>query len=187
MVGLLRHNWWLIALRGLCALVLAVLILVWTSRTLLTLIFLFGVYTLVDGFLTLVAAFRREKQTRRRWSLVAEGLMGIFAGIVTLLVPDVSAQFILVLLAIWAITTGVSEIRSAIQLRREIAGEWLLGLGGVASILFGLLLLLSGDSTLAVVVLLSGYAFVFGLLLLALAVRLKWAGPSSAPAPDSTS
>lgn len=186
MVGLLRHNWWLIALRGLAALVLAVLILAQPSLTLRALIFLFGVYTLVDGFLSLVAAFRREKQTRRRWSLVAEGLMGIFAGIVTLLVPDISAQFILVLLSIWAITTGVSEVRSAVQLRREIAGEWLLGLGGVTSVLFGLLLLLSGGSTVVVVVLLSGYAFVFGLLLLALAVRLKWAGGGSTPAVDGT-
>lgn len=187
MVGLLRHNWWLIALRGLAALVLAVLILVWTSRTVLALIFLFGVYTLIDGLLTLVSAFRREKQARRRWSVLAEGLMGIFAGIVTLLAPGVSAQFILVVLAIWAITTGVSEIRSAVQLRREIAGEWLLGLGGVTSVLFGLLLLVSGGSPLIVVVLLSGYAFVFGVLLLALAVRLRWAGGSSVPAADGTS
>lgn len=186
MVRLLRHNWWLIALRGLSALALAALILVWPSRTLLALILLFGVYTLIDGFLTLVSAFRREKQARRRWSVVAEGLMGIFAGIVTVLVPELSAQFILVLLAIWAITTGVSEIGSAVQLRREIAGEWLLGLGGVTSVVFGLLLLVSGGSPLIVAVLLSGYACVFGVLLLALAVRLRWAGGSSVAATDGT-
>ncbi len=175
MLGLLGRNWWLVALRGICALVLAVLIFVWPSRTLLALILLFGAYTLIDGLLTLVAAFRHGRQGRRRSSLIVEGLLGIVAGILTFVIPGVSAQFILVLLSAWAITSGVSEIRSAVHLRHEIIGEWLLAAGGIVSVLFGLLLLVSGGSLLVVVVLLSGYAWIFGLLLLALAVRLKLA------------
>lgn len=185
MVGLLRHNWWLVALRGLSAIIVALLLLIWPSRILLALLLLFGVYTLIDGLLTLIAAFRTKNEARRRWWLVFEGLMGIIAGILTVVVPDVSAQFVLILLAIWAITTGVAEIRSAIQLRREIVGEWLLGLGGIISVIFGLLLLVVQGSPVLVIVLLSGYALIFGLLLLALAARLKWAAWSIA-APDNT-
>ncbi|HEY0605207.1 MAG TPA: DUF308 domain-containing protein [Herpetosiphonaceae bacterium] len=185
MVGLLRHNWWLVALRGISAIILALLILVWPSRTLLVLLFLFGVYTLIDGLLTLIAAYRTRDAARRRWWLVFEGVMGIIAGILTVVLPGVSAQFVLILLAIWAITTGVAEIRSAVHLRREIVGEWVLGLGGIVSVLFGLLLMGVQSSPALVIVLLSGYAFVFGLLLLALAVRLKWAA-WSVVAPDNT-
>lgn len=180
MLGLLRHNWWLVALRGISAIMLALLILAWPSRTLLVLLVLFGIYTLIDGLLTLIAAYRTENQARRRWWLVFEGVMGIIAGILTVVLPGVSAQFVLILLAIWAITTGVAEIRSAIHLRREIVGEWVLGLGGITSVLFGLLLMGVQASPLLLIVLLSGYAFVFGLLLLALAVRLKWAAWSIA-------
>ena len=182
MIGLLGRNWWLVALRGISALVLAVLILVWPSRTLLALILLFGAYTLIDGLLTLVAVFRHGQQARRRSSLVIEGLLGIVAGILTFVIPGVSAQFILVLLSVWAITTGVSEIRSAVHLRHEIVGEWLLAAGGIVSVIFGLLLLVSGGSLVVVVVLLGGYALIFGLLLLALAVRLKLAASTGGAA-----
>lgn len=184
MLGLLRHNWWLVGLRGLSAIVLALLIVVWPSRTLLILLIVFGIYTLIDGLLTLVSAFRRGSPTRQRWSLLFEGFMGIIAGILTVVVPGLSAQFVLILLALWAMTTGVAEIRSAIQLRREIIGEWVLALGGITSVLFGVLLLLSGGSPVVVVVLLSGYAGIFGLLLLALAVRLKWAVLTTLPETD---
>ncbi len=185
MVKLLRHNWWLVALRGFSALALALLILVWPSPTLLALVLLFGAYTSIDGILTLVSALRRGGQGGRGFLLV-EGLMGIIAGILTFVIPGVSAQFILVLLALWAITTGVSEIRSAVQLRHEIKGEWLLGLGGIISVLFGLLLLVSGGNPVIVVMLLSAYAGLFGLLLLALAIRLRWPEASSDPANNVT-
>jgi uncharacterized membrane protein HdeD (DUF308 family) len=187
MLGLLRYNWWLIALRGVSALVLAVLIVGWPSRTLLTMILLFGVYTLVDGLLTLIAGIRGGNQSRRRWSLLLEGIMGVIAGLLTLILPGVSAQFILVLLAVWAISTGVTAIRSAVQLRHEIIGEWLLALGGGISLLFGLVLLVVGSSPVIVVFLLSSYAGVFGLVLLALALRLKWVGRTTMAVTDGTS
>ncbi len=187
MLGLLRYNWWLVALRGVSALVLAVLILFWPSRTLLALMFLFGAYTLIDGLLTLGSALRGGNQSRRRWSLLFEGVMDVIAGILTFVIPGISAQFIVVLLALWAITTGVAAIRSAVLLRHEIVGEWFLALGGCISVLFGLLLLVVGGSPGIVVVLLSGYAGIFGVVLLALAVRLKWAGRTSMAATDGTS
>lgn len=186
MVGLLQRSWWVIVLRGISAIVLALLIVLWPSRTLLVLIVLFGIYTLVDGFLTLISAARHKSPGRERRWLFFEGLMGVIAGILTLVIPGISAQFILILLAIWAITTGVAEIRSAVHLRREIDGEWLLGLGGVSSVLFGLLLLVSGGDPLVVVVLLSGYALIFGVLLLALAVRLRWAARTISSATNPT-
>ena len=187
MVGLLQRSWWVIVLRGISAIVLALLILLWPSRTVLVLIVLFGIYTLVDGFLTLISAARHKSSGRQRWWLLFEGFMGVIAGILTLVIPGISAQFILILLALWAITTGVAEIRNAVHLRREIDGEWLLGLGGVTSVLFGLLLLVSGGEPLIVVVLLSGYALIFGVLLLALAIRLRWAARTSTSAINPTS
>jgi uncharacterized membrane protein HdeD (DUF308 family) len=112
--------------------------------------------------------------------------MGVIAGLLTLFIPEFSAQFIVLLLAVWAITTGVAAIRSAVHLRHEIVGEWFLGLGGIVSVLFGLVLLIVGASPVIVVMLLSGYAGIFGLILLALAVRLKWLGRTSMAATEGT-
>ena len=55
-----------------------------------------------------------------------------------------------------------------------IANEWLLGVAGIVSIVFGIALALNPYAGLVTIVwLIGGYAFVFGMLCLALAIRLR--------------
>ncbi len=181
MVSLLAQNWWLVALRGLAALLFGLLAFTVPGPTLVAGVYAFGAYTLVDGILTIVSALRGTGGERRWWAMLLEGLLDIAAGILTFVVPAVSAGLILILIAIWAITTGVAEIRTAIRVRREIAGEWLLGLAGALSVLFGLLLfLVSGAGPLVVILLMGTYAVVFGLLLVGLGLRLRGQVPIAA-------
>ena len=174
MLALLARNWWAVALRGISALLVAALLFVWPGRTLLALVLLFGAYTFIDGILTIISVFRPKEGQPHRWPLLAEGLLGLVAGVLTFVIPGVSARLIVILLSMWAISTGVSEISSAIRLRKEMTGEWLLALGGGVSVVFGVLLLLSsGASPATIVVLLAAYALIFGLLLLILAFRIR--------------
>jgi len=84
------------------------------------------------------------------------------------------------LVASWAIITGVSEIMLAIRLRKEIEGEFWLGLAGVLSVLFGIFAALSPlISFLALTWLIAGYAIAFGVILILLAFRVR--GASSTP------
>ena len=77
-------------------------------------------------------------------------------------------------IAAWAIITGIFEIVAAIRLRKEIEGEWLLALSGVASLIFGILLIaLPAAGALALIWLIGAYALVFGVLMLVLAFRLR--------------
>ncbi|MDB5059860.1 MAG: hypothetical protein JWO59_3332, partial [Chloroflexi bacterium] len=63
------------------------------------------------------------------------------------------------------------------RLRQEITGEWLLGLTGLLSVIFGLLLIIfPGAGALTVVWLIGIYALLFGVLLLGLALRLRNGG-----------
>lgn len=108
------------------------------------------------------------------WGLLVAGLASIVAGIVAFVWPGLTALALLYFIAVWAIVRGVFEIVAAIQLRKEIENEWLLGVSGLLSVLLGLFLMIApGAGILAVLWWVGATAFVFGLLTIALGFRLK--------------
>jgi uncharacterized membrane protein HdeD (DUF308 family) len=125
--------------------------------------------------LALLSAFRTEHD--HRWGLLLEGVVGVGAGIVTFLWPDLTALVLLYIIAAWALLTGVLELVAAVRLRKVIQNEWWLVLSGIVSVLFGLVLIAApGAGALAVVWLIGAYAIVFGILLVGLAMRLHAIG-----------
>lgn len=171
----LSRNWWALALRGLAAVLFGILAFVWPEITLTALILLFGAYMLVDGVFAIIAAVRAEERDARWWLLLAEGVLGVLAGIVAFVMPDLTALALLYFIAAWAIVTGVLEIVGAIRLRREIDGEWALILAGALSVIFGVLLVVLPASAgiLSLVWLIGAYAVAFGVILVVLALRVR--------------
>jgi uncharacterized membrane protein HdeD (DUF308 family) len=168
-------DWQVTALRGLAALAFGILTLIWPGLTLWALVLLFGAYALVEGVFALAHAFTNgpSARGRRKW-LVAEGLFGIAAGIITFVWPAITALALLYLIAAWAIVTGAVEIATSIQLRTATRDWWLLLLAGIASIVFGVLLMVTpGAGALVITWLIGWYAVFFGAMLLALAWRLR--------------
>src|SRR5437764_8918176 len=137
----LRRNWWLLALRGLAAVVFGVLAFVWPGATLITLVWLFGAFALVNGFLSLAVAAKAPKGYPRLGSLILGGLLGILAGLLAFVMPGITAIGLLILIACWAMVTGILEIVAAINLRKLINYESLLVLAVIASVLLGVVLL----------------------------------------------
>jgi uncharacterized membrane protein HdeD (DUF308 family) len=173
----LTHNWWLLALRGLVAVIFGVIAFIWPGITLFALIMLFGAFALVNGVLSVLLAAKAPKGYPRFGSLLIGGLCGIFAGIITFFWPGLTALGLLILIAVWAIVTGIMEIYAAIKLRKEIKGEWLLILAGLASVAFGvLLMLMPGPGALVLVLWIGAYAIVLGILLFILAFKMRKLG-----------
>lgn len=173
MVHALAKNWWLLLLRGIAAIIFGLLAFGWPGLTLVTLILLYGAYALVDGVLAIIAAITGGVPGSRWW-LAIVGLLGIAAGLVTFLTPGLTALVLLFFIAGWAIVTGVFEIIGAIKLRQEIDNEWLLILGGIISVLFGVgMMLAPGAGALALVWVIGAYSVVMGVIFVALAFRLK--------------
>ena len=171
-VDQLARHWWVLGLRGLAAILFGVLAFVWPGMTLAVLVLLFGAYALVDGVLTLLAAFRGGVQ--HRIVMLVEGVVSVLAGLAAFVWPGLTALVLLYIIAFWAIVTGVLEIVAAIRVRRAISNELGLVIGGVLSVVFGVVLLIApGAGALAVIFLIGVYAVVFGIALLGLAWRLR--------------
>lgn len=184
MVTTLANNWWTLVLRGIAAIIFGILAYLWPGITFTVLVLFFGAYALWDGVFALIGAFRTQGE--RRWSLVLEGLVGIAAGLLTFFWTGAAALGLLLVIGAWAIVTGIFEIVSAIRLRKEIEGEWLLLLSGVLSVLFGVALAIwPAAGLLAVTWMIGAYAVVFGILLLVLGFRLRGLAKNRVAMPTS--
>ena len=174
LAGILQRTWWALLLRGIAAMAFGVLTWIQPGISLAALVLLFGAYSFMDGILGVWTAFAGRKEHEHWWVLLLGGLLGIGVGVLTFSAPGVTALALLFYIAIWAIATGVLQIVAAIRLRKEMEGEWMLILGGLASVTFGVILTAQpGAGALGVLWLIGTYAVVFGALLVMLALKVR--------------
>ena len=170
----LARWWWTYVLRGVLAVVFGVVAFVWPALGLAVLVGLFAAWALIDGVTSLFAGWTTRRTTRSWWLEILEGVAGIVAGVIALVFPLFAAEILVLLIAVWAIVTGVFEIVMAIRMRDQLKGEFWLGLAGVASILFGIVLVLyPAAGALSLVWLIGSFAVVFGVFLVILGWRLR--------------
>jgi uncharacterized membrane protein HdeD (DUF308 family) len=170
----LSLNWTALALRGVVAIVFGIVAFLLPGLTLGALILLFAAYAIVDGVSHIVTGIRQREGHRPDWLMVAIGVVGVAVGLVAAILPGITALFLLSLIGAWAIVIGVFEIVAAYRLRKEISGEWMLALGGIVSVIFGIYVwLFPGAGAIALVWLIALYAIVSGVTLLMLAFRMR--------------
>ena len=169
----LAKNWWVLLLRGLASIAFGVLAFAWPGITIISLVILYGAYALVDGVFSLYAAITGGGAAPRWW-LAIVGIAGVLAGLYAFALPGSAALILLTLIAAWAIVSGVFEIIGAIRLRKEIDNEWMLILHGLLTVLFGVVLFaMPGAGAIAMIWVIAAYAIAAGVILSALAFRLK--------------
>jgi uncharacterized membrane protein HdeD (DUF308 family) len=171
---MLAHRWWIFLVRGLLTILFGVLCFVAPLPSILALITLFGIYAIINGGFDLVLAVKRARHERHWGALLLEGLAGIAAGLLALIWPGLSALALVLLMAGWAIVTGITSIMAAVRLREVITGEWLLGLAGALSVAFGVLIFMyPGTGALALVYWIGAYALLAGVVLVMLSFRIR--------------
>jgi uncharacterized membrane protein HdeD (DUF308 family) len=170
-------NWRALALRGLVALLFGLVVLIWPGLVLSVLALLFGLYAAVDGAITLVPALRSPDRGAQRSLPLAEGAVGIIAGLVALLWPGLTPSGLVYVIVVWAVATGTLKILTAILLRAEVENGWLLAGSGALSVLFGtILVVLAGSDVPFLAPFIGAFAVVVGLALIVFAFRLRERG-----------
>ena len=173
-IDTLARNWWVVLLRGIAGVLFGLATFFAPGISLAALVLLFGAFAFADGLLAIVSAIRRRGSSDRWWMVLLRGLAGVAVGVVTVIWPNITALALVYLIAAWALVTGGLEIAAAIRLRKVISGEWLLILSGLAAVALGIVLVLFPEpGALALVLLIGVYALVSGVLLIALAFRLR--------------
>ncbi len=172
---LLARNSWAVAVRGWLAVGFGLLTLFRPGLTLTFLLILFGVYALDDGIFALIAAVQAGRREERWWPIALEGILGIVVGIFTFVNPSATAAGLFLLIAFWAIVTGILELFATPRLHRLTGNSsFMFVLGGVLRIALGVILLTRPITGLAVLVwMIAFYALLYGIVMIAFSFRLK--------------
>jgi uncharacterized membrane protein HdeD (DUF308 family) len=169
----LKHNWTVVVARGVFGIIIGLIAFLFPGPTLLSFVTLFAVFLIIDGILATIAAVRAASKNERWGFLTFEGIVGIVAGVLAVAMPGLTVLVFVGLLAAWALVSGALELRAAFNLATD-HGRWWLALGGVISIVFGILLI--AEPVLGAWVVVWGvgaYATFFGATLLALGFKLR--------------
>ena len=173
MSAVLAQNWWLIALRGVFAILFGIIAFAAPGAVMLTLALFFAAYLLVDGVTGIAAAVRAARAHERWGLLLAEGALNIVMGLIAAVFPVSAVLAFVFVTAAWALITGGLMLAAAFKLTQAHGRLWL-ALGGIVSVIWGVLLVIA--PLVGAVVLtwwLGAYALVFGIALLVLAFRLR--------------
>lgn len=170
-----RTIWWMVLVRGVLAILFGVIVLATPGAALLALVAVYAAYAIVDGVVAIVAGLRhRRAETHWVWHVV-QGVVSVAAGVIAVVWPGITVLAILLLVGIWSIVGGVSEIAEAFTMRRagSTTWGWMLA-AGVLSALFGVVLVVQPGAALVTLLWLLGvWAIAFGIVLLVWAFRLR--------------
>ena len=170
----LPGQWPIFILQGLVAIIFAAIAWLSPQLTINVLIFIFAAFFLLDGGSRVWLALKQKGQNGYWFVTLIAGLLGIVAAIITLIMPQLTAYVMLYLIAFWAVAIGVTEIVAAVKLAKHLQGTTLILISGILSVLFGGYLIFNpGQGIIAMLWLVALYAFLFGLILCWLGVKLR--------------
>ena len=169
----LQRNWWLVLIRGAVAVLFGVIALALPGATIASLVLLFGIYMGVDGVFAFFAGVRAAAHHERWGELMIEGIIGIIAAVIAFTFPLATIVGIVIFAAVWAVVSGVAMLVAASHLHGT-GGRWIMALGGIVSVVWGLLLWFNPFAGAVVLTYwLGAYALLFGAALIALSLRLR--------------
>ena len=169
----LAKNWWAVALRGVVAILFGISAFAVPYVAMLSLVVVFAAFSFVDGVFGIVMSVRGARKGERWVWLLVSSILGVVAGVVALLWPGITVLAFVMLVAAWALVSGTFMLISAFRLKIDHGRVWLV-IGGIASVVLGILLVISPFiGALVLTFWIGAHALVLGVTLLVLAYKLR--------------
>ena len=174
LVRVMADNWWVALLRGIAAILFGLMALIWPGLTVYALLIVFGAYAVFDGVMAIIVGFQRKSDDDSWWSWALDGFLSIVIGLMALFWPEATALAFVIWMAAWAVVAGIFRIIAAIRLRKEIEGEWALGLSGLLMVIWGVLMaLIPAAGLLSLAWQIGVFALLIGGVMVVLSFRLR--------------
>ncbi|GBD50146.1 HdeD family acid-resistance protein [Methylopila sp. Yamaguchi] len=173
MNAMLADNWWAVGLRGVLAVLLGVAAFAVPGAAMLALVLVFAAYSVADGVLNIVLAVRGARKGERWGLLLLNGLFGVLVGVLAAIWPGITVIAFVLMVGAWALISGGLMLGAAFTLKIS-HGRWILAVGGVVSLIYGVLLFAAPlIGALVLTWWLAAYALVMGVILIGWAFRLR--------------
>jgi uncharacterized membrane protein HdeD (DUF308 family) len=167
-------NWWLLTLKGILAIVFGVFAITMTGTTLLTLMTYFGIVIIVGGILLIFGSATHKSHNSIWKNWLYEGVLDIIIGLVIIIFPKFAIDLFVIILAIWAISVGFSQLFNAMNANKENKTRWMLLLNALIVIVFSIVLFINPfEGAVAVTYLIGIFAIIFGFFITLYSINLK--------------
>ncbi|MBU0670530.1 DUF308 domain-containing protein, partial [Patescibacteria group bacterium] len=160
--------------RGCVAILFGIIALGWAGITIELLVYLFSFFALLAGILSLAGAVMAMKYHKKWWIFLIYGLVDVAIGIIVLSWPGLSLAVLIYLIAIWAVASGTVQLFAAVASGWSDAPKWVLVLGGILSIVLGLLIMFYPiETTVVLIWFLAIYAIIFGITMIIVGIQAR--------------
>lgn len=170
----LYKNWWLLTLKGVLAILFGIFALSMPGTTLVILMRYFGIIIIIGGIFLIAGAISHKEHNRKWKNWMYEGVFDIIIGLVIFLFPRFALDIFIIILAIWAITVGFSQLFNAMNAHKEAKTRWLMLLNALIVIIFSIVLFINPfEGAVAVTYLVGVFAIIFGVFITLYSINLK--------------
>ena len=174
MLAVAARQWWVLVLQGILGIVFGAVAIAVPDIALVTLAYLFAIWAIVAGLTQIGVGWRIAEHRGRAWPFAVTGVISVIAGLLAALIPGPTVLFLILLLGWWLVFQGVMEIYAAWRIRREVSGEWLFALGGIARVAVGLIVLaMPVVGAILTVALIATFSIIGGITALLVGLRLR--------------
>ncbi|MFA4877312.1 MAG: DUF308 domain-containing protein [Methanoregula sp.] len=150
--------------RGIFALIIGLLCFTLPVGMQAVFAYLIGIFLLIISLVT--GAIAISESGKVHWGVLILSVLGIIVALLMFMSPFVMFLALTLLIAIWAIITGIAELVIAYSLN-DMPYRVLLGISGFFAVLFGILIgfaPIPGEGSLVLIMLVGIYCLILGIL-----------------------